>query len=87
MTTHKNKACKLSLKRYISFVRRTQSPKTITKTMNATDANSTQVISAKIIQAIRRGMTLQEAFDFVLGEGSFAQLADDIHDLLTIYRN
>lgn len=42
----------------------------------------TQTISAMIIAKIEAGMTVREAFDAVLGEGRYEQLAGEIWEAL-----
>ena len=37
-----------------------------------------QAISALILANIAKGMTVPEAFDAVIGEGAYAQLAGDL---------
>jgi len=44
--------------------------------------NITTKISARILILVQSGMTLPAAFDAVLGAGSYAKLAGDLHDAL-----
>lgn len=39
-------------------------------------------ISYRILTAIENGMSIEAAFDFVLGAGSYAKLASDLYDSL-----
>ena len=39
-------------------------------------------ISAKILINVQAGMTLQQAFDAVLGDGAYIKLAGDVYDEL-----
>lgn len=51
-----------------------------------TTATTTAALNAKISEAIitgvRQGMTLPQAINAVLGEGSYESLASDIYDAL-----
>lgn len=38
----------------------------------------TQAISALILAQVAQGKSIQEAFDAVIGEGAYKQLADDL---------
>ena len=49
--------------------------------MNA-PKNATEAISRKILQNVAAGMTLCEALDAVLGEGTYDRLASDLYDAL-----
>lgn len=40
------------------------------------------VISAKILANVQAGMTTQQAFDSVIGEGSYAKMAGELYDAL-----
>lgn len=42
----------------------------------------TQEISRRIIESVATGMTVKDAFDDVLGAGSFETLASDLYDAL-----
>jgi len=44
--------------------------------------NKDPIIIAKILTAMSNGMELNEAFDFVIGEGAYAKLAGDLYDAL-----
>ena len=41
-----------------------------------------QAISALILAEVAKGSTIQQAFDAVIGEGAYAQLAGEIYDEL-----
>jgi hypothetical protein len=41
-----------------------------------------QAISALILAEVAKGRTIQEAFDTVIGEGSYAQLAGEVWEAL-----
>ena len=54
---------------------------------NATQHDMNQVfknatISAKILAKMQAGMTVQQAIDAVLGEGTFMKLAGEVYDEL-----
>jgi hypothetical protein len=42
----------------------------------------TQAISALILAEVVKGSTIQEAFDTVIGEGAYAQLAGEVWEAL-----
>jgi hypothetical protein len=42
-----------------------------------------QQISAHIVALVAQGLTIREALDSVLGEGTFIQIAGEIYDALT----
>lgn len=46
------------------------------------EALKNAAISAKIIALKNSGMTLQQAFDAVLGEGAYMKLAGEVYDAL-----
>lgn len=41
-----------------------------------------QIISARILLLVAAGMDLREAFDQVLGAGTYSKLASDLYDAL-----
>lgn len=41
-----------------------------------------QIISAKIAAHLAAGMTIQQAFDAVLGAGAYARVAREVYDAL-----
>lgn len=41
-----------------------------------------QIISAKILEAVARGLPIEQAFDEVMGEGAYIRMAGDLYDLL-----
>ena len=42
----------------------------------------TQTISARILALVAAGMTTREAFDAVLGPGSYQKMAESLYDAL-----
>lgn len=46
------------------------------------NANKNAAISAKILSNIHAGMTLQQAFDAVIGNGAYAKMAGELYDEL-----
>lgn len=44
--------------------------------------NAAQVISLRILALVKSGMSEREAFDAVLGAGSFEKMASDLYDAL-----
>jgi hypothetical protein len=43
-------------------------------------AHKNAAISAKILDQIKAGKTLQQAFDAVLGEGAYAKMAGELYE-------
>ena len=41
-----------------------------------------QAISTLILTEVANGRTMQEAFDAIIGEGAYAQLADEVWEAL-----
>lgn len=41
-----------------------------------------QAISALILANVAKGMTVEQAFDAVIGEGAYKQLADEVWEAL-----
>lgn len=46
------------------------------------EALKNAAISAKILSNVANGMTLQAAFDAVIGEGAYMKLAGDLYDAI-----
>jgi len=44
--------------------------------------NKNTVISARILSLVASGLTLQAAYDAVMGEGAYAKMAGEIYDAL-----
>ncbi len=42
--------------------------------------NKDQIISAKILSKLSEGMTIEQAFDAVLGVGAYAAIASAVYD-------
>ncbi len=49
---------------------------------NMSQAKNTKLISASILYLLTNGVDTKEAFDFVLGAGSYDRMVSDLYDQL-----
>jgi hypothetical protein len=44
--------------------------------------NSKEIISLRILALLTAGLTMQQAFDAVMGKGAYAKIAGEVYDAL-----
>lgn len=51
-----------------------------------TQADKNALISARIIAKVSEGMSVKDAYDFVMGSGAYAKLAGEIYDEINSFK-